>query len=313
MSKERGAGTVEDVEEVPTGSGLEGPGFFRYERWWPIRVAFTKWRVSAPKTTGNLLNSGNHPLQPSWDIFRGYMYVHSQKWRAKFDSSPSFLDQCRDSKCLPNRGGRNLHREEMNLHPAGEYLEMYDRLVGREWDKNPERIVFLNKYDSLPLVHIIVNNSDGYHGRGHFDLFFPHELHFGNTNTVCYMNNEQFSGQHQQVRENSAGIARVCTHCATTLDRGDWDEYRLTQGTVYHIKSGPSSSWPIDGVYGYREYGQEITKEMSRQDRGGGIIVHLPPSNHVDRIFLPRGVVHELFGKGKQWTRMRIFPDGDLP
>ena len=252
MSNQRGAGVVEDFPDVPP--GLEGPGYYGEDQWWPIRVAFTKWRVSA-----HIYEGKDEAIRvPSWDNFAGYVYNFSQKRHfgtRQPDYSPSFRDQCRNSKCIDEHfrfGGRNLHREEMNLHPAGEYLEMYDKLVGRMWFENSEGMVFLNTRDPLPLVHIIVNNSDGSHGRGHFDLFFPHKRHFGNTNTVCYMNNEQFSVQHKQVRENSAERAGVCPHCATTLDVEDEDEYRFTQGTVYHIKSGPFSSWPTDGVYGYR-------------------------------------------------------------
>jgi hypothetical protein len=201
----------------------------------------------------------------------------------------------------------------MNLHPAAEYLEMYDRLVGRMWNERPERMEFLNDADPLPLVHIIVNKSDGPTGFGHFDLFFPHKRHYGGVDTVCYMNEYVFSGQHQQKRQISAEAVGACPHCATTLDHTDVDEYRRTGGTVYHIRSEYNSRFPTDEIYGYREFGPVITKNNADLSRDGGIIVHLPKGNQVSKIFLPRRVVHQVLFNGKQWTEMRIFPDEDLP
>jgi hypothetical protein len=317
MSK-RGAGTVEYVEKVPR--GLEdGPGASDGDGVWEsIRVAFTRWKVSAPVTPGDAYLQGE-PCDggSSWERFAGYVHHESGKW--KFDTTPSFLGECEVLGNLqgwpaPHRG-RNLHREEMNLCPAGEYLEMYDRLVGKTWQENPERMEFLNKDDPLPLVHIIVNKSDG--PLNHFDLFFPHELHYGNNDTVCYTNKMVFSGQHQQKRKISAEAVGACSHCATTLDQQDWTEYRDTGGTVSHIRSGYSSTFPIDEIYGYREFGPGITENMTAGKMYVGIIVHLPKGNQVDRIFLPRNVVHDvLFNRGyygKRWTKMRIFPYEDLP
>jgi len=313
MSK-RGAGTVEYVEKVPR--GLEdGPGASDGDGVWEsIRVAFTRWKVSAPVTPGDAYLQGE-PCDggSSWERFAGYVHHESGKW--KFDTTPSFLGECEVLGNLqgwpaPHRG-RNLHREEMNLRPAAEYLEMYDRLVGRMWKENPERMEFLNDVDPLPLVHIIVNKSDG--PGGHFDLFFPHELRYGKTDTVYYTNKDVFSGQHQQKRKISAEAVGACPHCAIKVEDTDYLEYRYTEGTVYHIRSGYNSRFPTDEIYGYREFGPVITENMADGKRPGGIIVHLPKGNQVDRIFLPRDVVHKVLFNGKQWTEMRIFPDGDLP
>ncbi len=202
----------------------------------------------------------------------------------------------------------------MNLQPAREYLEMYDRLVGREWRDKPERMNFLNKHDHLPLVHIVVNKSDGVSKtRGHYDLFFPHEKHFGDNDTIYYMNKDEFSDQHQRARKRSAENAGACPHCAIKVDGDDVKELKKTSGTVYHIKSGPSSRFPTDEIYGYREYGQEITENMADGKRPGGIIVHLPKGNKVDKIYLPRWVVHEVSGHKKKWAKMKIFPESGLP
>ena len=319
MSKERGAGTVEDVEEVPP--GLEdGPGARDGDGVWsPIRVAFTTWKVGAPVAKNW---DGFHSVaEPSWDNFAGYLDNYggmTGETRYHSDYTTSFLGQC--STLGDNRGswqgsfGRFLHREEMNLQPAGEYLEMYDRLVGRQWKDKPERMNFLNKHDHLPLVHIVVNKSDGVSKtRGHYDLFFPHERHFGDNDSIYYMNEDEFSDQHQRARKRSAENAGACPHCAIEIDPDDVEEYKLTNGTVYHIKSGYHSRFPTDEIYGYREYGQEITEKNADENRPGGIIVHLPKGNQVNRIFLPRDVVHKVSGKGARWARMKIFPDEDLP
>ena len=310
MNGESGAGRVDDVEEAPP-ELEDGPGERSDGRWRPIRVAFTKWRVGAPVAPKKGYGQGRMAKKPSWDDFAGYVHDGPER----FESTLSFLEECvvlGDLQGWPApRRGRNLHREEMNLRPAAEYLEMYDRLVGRMWKENPERMEFLNDVDPLPLVHIIVNKSDG--PGGHFDLFFPHELRYGKTDTVYYTNKDVFSGQHQQKRKISAEAVGACSHCATTLDQQDWTEYRDTGGTVSHIRSGYSSTFPIDEIYGYREFGPGITENMTAGKMYVGIIVHLPKGNQVDRIFLPRDVVHKVLFNGKQWTEMRIFPDGDLP
>jgi len=316
MSKERGAGTVEDVEEVPP--GLEdGPGARDADGVWsPIRVAFTRWNVGAPVARTTRWNGFEPVAEPSWDDFAGYDDRHGGRngeTRYCSDYTPSFLGQCNalgDNRfSWQGSFGRFLHREEMNLHPAGEYLEMYDRLVGREWRDKPERMNFLNKHDHLPLVHIIVNKSDGVSkSRGHYDLFFPHKLHFGVNDTIYYMNEYNFSDPHQRAREGSAENAGACPHCATRVDDDDVEELKKTSGTVYHIKSGPSSRFPTDEIYGYREYGQEITEKNTLKGRPGGIIVHLPKGNQVNRIYLPRRVVHKVSGKGARWDSMKIFP-----
>ena len=88
----------------------------------------------------------------------------------------------------------------------------------------------------------------------------------------------------------------------------DYDEYKLTNGTVYHIKSGYHSRFPTDEIYGYREYGQEITEKNARENRPGGIIVHLPKGNQVNRIFLPRWVLEDVLGPHKQFSKMKIYP-----
>ena len=314
MSRERGAGTVEDVEEVPP--GLEDdPGVRDGDgHWSPIRVAFTRWRVSAPVTPKKAYLQGEMVVSASWEDFGGYVHEVDRRWGAcRFDDSKSFLEECSDhhQNWPKPRHGRNLHREEMNLVPAGETLEMYDRFVGREWDERPNRMEFLNHADPLPLVHIIVNNSDGSSaGKGHFDLFFPHELHYGKTDTVCYKNADEFSKQHQKQRKRSAENVGACPQCAIEVDRGDSKEWSKTKGTVYHIYSGPNSRFPTDEIYGYREFGQEITEDMLKGP--GGIIVHLPKGNKVDKIYLPRDVVHELFVQN-HWDLMKIFPSEDLP
>ena len=67
MSRERGAGTVEDVEEVPP--GLEdGPGARDADGVWsPIRVAFTRWNVGAPVAIN--WEDPADVATPSWDDF----------------------------------------------------------------------------------------------------------------------------------------------------------------------------------------------------------------------------------------------------
>ncbi len=317
MSRQRGVGKVEDVEEMPT----EGTGCCINGRWRPARVAFTRWYVSAP--VKNKYSIRHDPtIGTNWDGFSGYYHRNL----GSFDSTNSFLGQCHDicPRCERNGDpdvshGRFLHREEMNLDLIDGRLEMYDRHVGRMWRENSRVMQFLNESDDLPLVHIVVNKSDRVKGKGRFDLFFPHRRHFGDVDTIHYTNGHSFSSLHTMEREESAHFAGACRVCAIEMNDADAD-YRITGGSVLHIKTGyehpprrSELSGETDEIFGYREFGEEITKEMVDESRPGGVIVDLPKGSRVDRIFLPRGVLHDVLGHNKQLRQMKIYPNWDLP
>ena len=154
MTKGRGAGIVEDIENIKKLENwdLEGdfPGYENSDGVWiPIRVAFTRWRVPGP-----LCFDARQPI-PNWNDFRGYFYGYHGKYKERHDETRSFLQTCPHSHGFTLRSGvrvnygRFLHREEANLKPAGrpghEYLEMYDKAVGRNWMDNPEVMYRLNE------------------------------------------------------------------------------------------------------------------------------------------------------------------------
>lgn len=313
MEKGRGFGLVEDLDEdwnwenVP---GYENPD----GHWRPIRVVFTRWRVPAPVA----IESGYR--YPNWNDFKGYEQDYRGRPPLRHDESPSFLQQCEHSPLdlrlgVANHFGRFLHKEEANLKPAGksghEYLEMYDKLVGRNWIENPRVMDFLNNEDHLPLIHIIVNISDRksrWGSRGTFDLFFPHELHFGKIDSICYENDPHFSPEHEVVRYDSAVNSGACPECAKEMEHTDYDNFQGLNGVV-HIVSKNRSKIHTDDIFGYRGFGQDITETMADPKRPGGIIIHLPTNfPKAGRIFMPRRIVHEVFGKNKRWSKMKIFP-----
>ena len=311
MSRQRGAGGVEDVEEIPW--EMEGPGWYGEGGWRPIRVAFTRWYVSGP--VKNKYSIRDDPkIGSNWDGFSGYYHRN----HGSFDSTHSFLGQCGEnhSRCggpLDVSHGRFLHREEMNLHPEDGELEMYDRLVGR---MDPGKLKFLNEDDTLPLVHIIVNKSDlvSKEGRGRFDLFFPHRLHYGRSSTIEYVQEYTYSVGQDDARKIRADAVGACHHCASEMEKEDYD-WRITRGSVLHMVTdiqGTNGNELVgdetDDIFGYREFGQEITKNMVDGSRRGGIIVDLPRRSLVSRIFLPRWVLEDVFGPYKQFDKMKIYP-----
>ena len=83
MSRQRGAGGVEDVEEIPW--EMEGPGGYGEGGWRPIRVAFTRWYVSGP--VKNKYSIRDDPkIGSNWDGFSGYYH----RDHGSFDSTHSF-------------------------------------------------------------------------------------------------------------------------------------------------------------------------------------------------------------------------------
>ena len=316
MAKGRGAGIVEDIDTLENWY-LEGdfPGYENSDKWRPIRVAFTRWRVPAPVA----FDAWN--IFPNWNDFGGYKY-NKESWGNEIhDETRSFLQSCKHSHGFTLRSGvhveygRFLHKEEANLKPAGqpghEYLEMYDKAVGRNWKDNPDVMDHLNYVNDLPLIHIIVNTSDKLNNsKGSFDLFFPHELQFGKIDSIRYENSPYFSPEHKSEREGSAKKVGACPNCAFEIDGNDYD-YSGSKNIV-HIVSKDRSEIATDDVFGYRGFGQDITTNMANPARKGGLMINLPTDSPAGRrIFLPRSIVNKVFNKGTKWTKMKIFPPLD--